>query len=344
MSASCRRGAARWALLLVAAAACSDPQVSGAGAGGSGGAGVGSGGTAAGGGSTGGAGGLPGFPPLPAGSGGSGGSGSVDAAPSGPAPSEFTRADIGGWKLGPPVMPGGAGSTGLPPMPGGCNVVLGVLRDFKGVTEAGGHADFQAFMGSQATTGMVAPVLGADLKPVYNPQCEMGVMTGPACPHGQQQSGKANFDQWYRPVDGVNQAFLIYFMFEARNGVSTFASSQFFPLDNAGWGNSPVEPQHNFHFTTELHTKFKYNGGERFTFTGDDDLWVFINGKLAIDLGGLHPERSGMIALDDQATRLEISKGGVYPLELFHAERRATRSNFRVDTNFTFVDCGTIVD
>jgi len=36
-------------------------------------------------------------------------------------------------------------------------------------------------------------------------------------------------------------------------------------------------------------------------------------------------------------------KGGTYDLELFHAERHTNASNFRVDTNFVFVDCGVVI-
>ena len=86
----------------------------------------------------------------------------------------------------------------------------------------------------------------------------------------------------------------------------------------------------------------KYAGGEVFTFTGDDDLWVFVNGKLAIDLGGVHGAASATLDVDQAAAMLGITQGSVYPLELFHAERHTHASNFRVDTNLAFVDCGTI--
>jgi len=100
----------------------------------------------------------------------------------------------------------------------------------------------------------------------------------------------------------------------------------------------------NFGFTTELHMKFKYNGGEHFTFSGDDDLWVFVNHKLALDLGGLHPLATGTIDLDQAAAGLGISPGNIYPIELFHAERHTQSSNFRVDTNLAFTDCGQVID
>ena len=77
--------------------------------------------------------------------------------------------------------------------------------------------------------------------------------------------------------------------------------------------------------------------------TGDDDLWVFINKRLAIDLGGLHSQQTDTIDLDDEAARLGLTRGTVYSLDLFHAERHTNQSNFRIDTNLYFVDCGIIV-
>ncbi|HSQ63839.1 MAG TPA: fibro-slime domain-containing protein [Polyangiaceae bacterium] len=260
-------------------------------------------------------------------------------------PPNLVHTEKGGYALGAPLSgdPDGGGGSGNT-VGQNCNVLMGVVRDFKGANESGGHPDFEAFSGNGPTTGLVATTLGG-LKPIYASQCEANPPSGP-CPYGQQTTSQSFYNEWYRYAQGVNEPYIVYLWFVPNGNVSTFQSLFFFPLDNAGWGNSGTgtdKKQHNFGFTTELHTRFVYKGGETFTFTGDDDLWVFINGRLAIDLGGLHPAASSQIDLDQSATALGITKGNEYALELFHAERHTDASTFRVDTNLAFTNCGTIV-
>ncbi len=72
-----------------------------------------------------------------------------------------------------------------------------------------------------------------------------------------------------------------------------------------------------------------YTGGETFSFTGDDDLWLFIDDKLAVDLGGVRGAASGSVDLDT----LGLTLGQDYDFDLFFAERHTTQSNFRIDTS-----------
>ena len=312
----------------------SDPGAGGGsgGAGGAGGAGA-AGGT--GGAATGGAAGS-----IIVSTGGSAGSGTGGGGTGGPIfgtdgglPPGFTTTDKGGYKVGDPIPTTGSWDAGVPGGSTRCNsTLIGVTRDFKD-----DHRDFERLCCGD-TRGAVASTIGADQKPVYaGTGPTFGVNNGP-----ELMSGPAEFESWYRNVDGVSSPYLIYFFFvPVTGGVYTFHSSSFFPLDGKGWGNQ--NRNHNFHFTTELHTQFQYRGGETFRFTGDDDLWLFINGRLAIDLGGVHAAENAEISLDARATDFAIEKGKVYAFDLFHAERHTGESNFRVDTNLDFVNCGIIV-
>jgi fibro-slime domain-containing protein len=115
------------------------------------------------------------------------------------------------------------------------------------------------------------------------------------------------------------------------DGTYRYNNNEYFPIDNQLFGNEGNP--HNYHFTTEIHTTFTYRGGETFSFTGDDDLFVFINGKLAIDLGGVHGAQTGHVAL----STLGLTVGQSYPLDIFQAERQCCGSNFSITTTLQLV-------
>jgi len=255
---------------------------------------------------------------------------SMAGAPTGPMglPPGFTKSTLGGYKVGDPITSDAAQPT--PTTESGCGTtILAVIRDF----DADGVNFETPALTNKSTDdrGIVQPTLGSDQKPTY-------AHDGPTV----TVTDGASFDTFFRNVPGVNQPFVFYVYFEPNNGVSSFSSSAFYPLDGLGFGNSGNDDQrmmHNFHFTTEIHTAFQYAGGETFSFTGDDDVWVFINNQLVIDIGGVHKAETAMVQVDT----LGLTKGEIYPFDMFQTERHTTQSNFRADTNLAFVNCGTIV-
>ncbi|HYQ04977.1 MAG TPA: fibro-slime domain-containing protein [Polyangiaceae bacterium] len=154
-----------------------------------------------------------------------------------------------------------------------------------------------------------------------------------------------SFAQWYNTTPNVNMEIpgeLMLTEMPAGSGVSVYDSNAFFPIDNQGFGNTPGQT-HNYSFTTEIHVKFQYQKAQKFTFRGDDDLWIFVNGQLALDVGGQHQALEGTIDFDLQAAKLGITVGQTYAMDIFHAERQTTDSNFRIETNIRCFEPVTVV-
>jgi len=241
-------------------------------------------------------------------------------------------------------------------------MVPGIFRDFRMHTPT----DFEPSDDVGCTGGKCVGMVNADLdsegKPVYTGVTDQGV----------DVASTDSFKQWYRSTANVNHANAsklslwklasgAYVNRYGANGeqwktgidgnplffpvdsdtftpASEFAAAQVpgfydpaIPYDVDASGN---QRKHNFSFTSEVRYWFKYDTTKTYEldFVGDDDFWVFINRKLAVDLGGLHSATAGSVTLDAAtAAKLgNMKSGSVYEVAVFHAERHTTASSFKL--------------
>jgi fibro-slime domain-containing protein len=120
------------------------------------------------------------------------------------------------------------------------------------------------------------------------------------------------------------------FTYDEETGMYGYENDEFFMLDGRGFGTEPDGAAHNYSFTMELHTTFVYEPGQTFEFKGDDDVWAFVDNRLALDLGGIHTNLEGQFAVDDIDG---LVPGRQYAFDFFYAERHTVHSQIKITTN-----------
>jgi len=247
------------------------------------------------------------------------------------------HAEVGVYEAPTQADNGGAPSE-LGPYPASYFLTLR-LRDFKRYDKADPTTN-PGFDNLNSEKSVVASLLGTDRKPVYQ-----------APKNALPTFGQAYFDQWYRDVPGTNYP-VVYplpialgpgglYQYDSQTSgkpdvYQGVARRVFFPLDDGDPYATPFGNQgavHNQAFTGELHATFVAGTDNVLHVRADDDLYVFIDGQLVIDLGGTHAGTGADFALNS----LGLTTGESYPFDLFYAERLGATGELTLETDLVLV-------
>lgn len=183
-----------------------------------------------------------------------------------------------------------------------------------------GHSDFDNHITTKGfLSDRVLDTLDKDKKPVFNTMYRPSEM----CIESPE-----SFAQWFRTIDGVNKEIKTSIQVLSVNDDPykyEYLNDGFFPIDNQGFGNDE-NTKHNYNFTVESTFYLLYEENVPITIScgSDDDLWLFVNGKLLIDLGCKHTYLTSEKTFD--AKDFNSKSGDYVEVKLFKAERAKTGS------------------
>ena len=216
------------------------------------------------------------------------------------------------------------------------NGAVGGHPDFMNLTiDANGKPMFQDPAIDVVAKGLVQTALDADGLPVYASSTGTGTL-----PIIQDTN---SYHSWYRDT-ALSKTFVSTLLLtrNTSDGTYGFDTNAFFPLDTAPaadkWPETEGDDanvQHDFLFTSQLRIPFQYKGGEQLIFKGDDDVWVFLNNRLVVDIGGVKNTRTDQITLgsastDTSGAPLNLVVGDMYEFVVFQAERNPTKSTYQI--------------
>ncbi len=134
---------------------------------------------------------------------------------------------------------------------------------------------------------------------------------------------------WYAQVDDSSPEGGLFLLDDFRYLDSAKTVENIYYDSLPGLEVNKVRGYHNFGFTMKIQATFQYVKGQYFEFNGDDDVWVFIDNKLVVDIGGQHQKVKRSINLD----KLGLKEDSTYNFHIFYAERKREASNFMMRTS-----------